>query len=157
MATLERALEIAVQAHKGFKDKSGQPYILHPLRIMHKMRSDDARIVAILHDVVEDSVPPHRWGLEDLRREGFAEHILAAIDRVTRRDDETYEEFVERSAGSELSKEVKLGDLEDNMDIRRNKAIGDKDVERMHRYLKAWHRLTSGGPEAGSGAVAPQS
>ncbi|PTY04144.1 GTP pyrophosphokinase [Verrucomicrobia bacterium LW23] len=149
MATIERALEIAVQAHKGFKDKSGQPYILHPLRIMHKMRSDDARIVAILHDVVEDSVPPHRWGFEELRAEGFAEHILEALDRVTRRETETYEEFVERSAGSALSMEVKLGDLEDNMDLRRNRAVTERDVERMKRYLKAWHRLTSGkAPEA---------
>lgn len=143
MTTLERAIEIAVLAHKGARDKAGNPYILHPLRVMMRVDSQTEKIVAILHDVIEDSQPPHRWELDDLRREGFSEEVLTALDGVTRRADESYEEFVRRSAGNPVSRRVKIADLEDNMDVRRIHELTEKDVARLKRYMSAWRSLTN--------------
>jgi (p)ppGpp synthase/HD superfamily hydrolase len=91
MANLERAIEIAVLAHKGASDKSGAPYILHPLRLMIGIEDIEAKIVAALHDVVEDSKSPHRWGLEELEAEGFSANVIEAIGCVTKRPSEPYE------------------------------------------------------------------
>ena len=140
MSTLERAIEIAVQAHRGQRDRSGQPYILHPLRVMAQMESDAASIVAILHDVVEDNA---QWSFERLRAEGYDEQILAALDAVTRRKGEPYADFVARSEQNPLAVAVKLGDLRDNMDIRRLDALGPAAVERLERYLAAYRRLSA--------------
>ncbi len=143
MATLERAIEIAVLAHKGARDKAGNPYILHPLRVMMRVDSQTEKIVAVLHDVIEDSQPPHRWELDDLRREGFSEEVLTALDGVTRGADESYEEFVRRSACNPVSRRVKIADLEDNMDVRRIHELTEKDVARLKRYMSAWRSLTN--------------
>ena len=143
MAKLERAIEIAVLAHKGVRDKAGEPYILHPLRVMMRVNSQTEKVVAVLHDVIEDSRPPHRWDLEDLRREGFSEEVLTALDGVTRRADESYEEFVDRSARNPISHRVKIADLEDNMDVRRIHDLTEKDVARLKRYMSAWRSLTN--------------
>jgi hypothetical protein len=78
-----------------------------------------------------------------LRKEGFPEEVIAAIDCVTRRDDESYEDFVGRSATNPLARRVKIADLEDNMDIRRNKTVTPQDAERFSKYLRAWHYLNS--------------
>ena len=85
MSTLEHGIQIAVQAHMGQKDKGGEPYILHPLRIMFKMHTDLERMVAVLHDVVEDS----EWTLNQLRDEGFPDQVLAAVDCLTRGSNES--------------------------------------------------------------------
>src|SRR6516164_95128 len=79
MSTLERAIMIAAEGHKGFKDKAGAPYILHPLRMMLQLSSPDERIVALLHDVCEDCPG---WTFERLRNEGFSDEIIAALDAV---------------------------------------------------------------------------
>jgi (p)ppGpp synthase/HD superfamily hydrolase len=100
---LERAIAIAVEAHRGKKDRYGSPYILHPLRVMAKVRTDSAKILAVLHDVVEDT----DWTFEDLRKEGFPEEILHALDCVTKRQGEPYEDFVKRSAANSLARQVK--------------------------------------------------
>ena len=133
MSTLERALVIAAEAHQGALDKGGKPYILHPLRLMHKMATFDEQIVAILHDVVEDSP----WTLDALRAEGFSEAIVAAVNGLTRREGETYEDFIARGATNPLARRVKLADIEDNMDLRRLREIGEKDLERLQRYQRA--------------------
>lgn len=138
MPTIEDAITLAVQAHRGQTDKNGQPYILHPLRMMSRMRTEDEMIVAVLHDVIEDT--PH--ALDDLRKAGYAEHILAAIDCLTRREDESYEDFVQRAGSNPLARSVKLADLEDNMDIRRISAPQERDFERLKRYRRAWRELT---------------
>ncbi len=138
MATLERALALAVEKHAGQTDRTGAPYILHPLRVMFRLEHTEDRIVAILHDVVEDTDVT----FADLRGMGFDDAILAALDGVTRRESETYEEFVERSAANEVSLRVKLADLEDNMDIRRlSSPLTDRDLERLNRYRAAYGRL----------------
>ncbi|MFP2904880.1 HD domain-containing protein [Pyxidicoccus sp. 3LFB2] len=137
MPSLEDALALAVQAHHGQRDKAGQPYILHPLRVMMRLETDAERTVALLHDVVEDTP----WTLERLRAAGYPEDVLAALDALTRRDGETYEAFVERLRPDALARRVKLADLEDNMDVRRLTQVTPKDAERLARYRAAWARL----------------
>jgi len=138
MSTLDRAIQIAAQAHAGQKDKAGEPYILHPLRVMLAVQGETERIVAALHDVVEDS---EEWTFERLREEGFAEEILEALDYLTRREGETYQAFIARAGGHPLARKVKLADLEDNMDLRRLRQIGEKEAERLARYHAAWKAL----------------
>ena len=138
MATLEDAILLTVQAHQGQKDKAGAPYVLHPLRVMLCMRSDIEMMVAVLHDVVEDTP----YTLPDLQRAGYPEQVLEALDRLTRRQNETYEEFIERVKANPLARKVKIADLEDNMDIRRISDLQEKDMERLKRYRRAWSALT---------------
>jgi (p)ppGpp synthase/HD superfamily hydrolase len=133
MATLERALVLAAEAHAGMVDKGGAPYILHPLRLMFRVPPGDAQIVALLHDVVEDS----EWTLEALRAEGFSEAILTGVDGMTRRTGETYEDFVRRCTENPLACRVKLADVEDNLDVRRLDELGEKDLARLQRYQRA--------------------
>lgn len=135
---LDKALEIAIKAHSGQKDKVGDPYILHPLRIMMKMDSEEERIVAALHDVVEDS----DITLDDLREAGFSQSILEAVDCLTRRDKEDYEDYVKRASTSPLAKKIKIADLEDNMNFRWLHHLAEKDKDRMARYQKAYYYLT---------------
>ena len=139
MSNLERAIAIAVEAHKGQKDKVGAVYILHPLRVMARVNTEAEKIVAILHDVVEDT----RWTFDDLRKEGFSEEVIAAIDCVTKREGEAYEDFVKRAAPNPIARRVKIADLEDNMDVRRVETVTPKDAERWNKYLKAWQYLNS--------------
>lgn len=141
MATLEQAIQLAVEAHRGQTDRYGSPYILHPLRVMQRVRSEAARIAAVLHDVVEDTP----YTLSDLRERGFSPLVVAAVDRLTRREDETYEAFIERIKPDALAVEVKIADLEDNMDIRRaTRPLSEDDVQRMERYRRAWAVLIQG-------------
>lgn len=138
MATLEKAIQIAAQAHKGQKDKSGAPYILHPLRMMMRVESEAAMIAAVLHDVVEDS----DWTLEQLRGEGFSEEILQAVDCLTNRDGESYDEFIVRVQASAIARQVKIADLEDNMNVKRIGEMTPKDLARIEKYHRAWRALT---------------
>jgi (p)ppGpp synthase/HD superfamily hydrolase len=143
MANLERAIEIAVLAHKGALDKSGTPYILHPLRLMFGIEDIEGKIVAILHDVVEDSKPPHRWGLQELEAEGFSAKVMEALDCVTKRQDEPYEAFIERILPNPIAGRVKIADLLDNMNlVRLGREITEKDVARLRKYQRALARLT---------------
>jgi (p)ppGpp synthase/HD superfamily hydrolase len=140
MATLERAIELAVQYHKGQVDKMGQPYILHPLRVMARCQGVEAQMVAIMHDLVEDTpVTP-----EMLLAEGFSQAVVDGLLGVTRRKRESYREFVLRARENPLARAVKLADLEDNLDLRRlTVSLGPKDHERLERYREAWHLLQS--------------
>jgi (p)ppGpp synthase/HD superfamily hydrolase len=134
---LEKAIEIAVTAHRGQKDRHGAPYILHPLRVMARVDTVPEKIVAILHDVVEDT----NWTFESLRQEGFPEKLLAALRCVTKQQDEAYEAFVERSASDPIARRVKLADLEDNMDVRRLPELKEAELKRLAKYRAAWERL----------------
>ena len=133
MSTLEGAIAIAAQAHAGQTDKAGLPYILHPLRMMLTLATEAERIVAVLHDVVEDT--PITF--DDLHAEGFTEEILAALDSVTKRDNEDYEAFVLRSAGNAIGRRVKLADLHDNSDISRIPSPTERDYARLEKYKRA--------------------
>jgi (p)ppGpp synthase/HD superfamily hydrolase len=134
---LEKAISIAAAAHAGMVDKVGQPYILHPLRVMFRCEGENERIVAVLHDVIEDTTVT--W--EDLGRAGFSQEVLAALECVTKRKGESYEEFVGRAAADPVARRVKLADLEDNMDVRRLMVVSEEDCARLAKYLKAWRRL----------------
>ena len=135
----DKALCIAICAHEGQKDKSGREYIMHPIRVAERCSDPRAKIVALLHDTIEDT----EVTVEYLRKEGFPEEIINGILSVTKRDGESYEDFVRRAAENEIGKIVKKADLEDNMDIRRLQEITDKDVERLQKYLKAWQFLNN--------------
>ena len=135
---IEAAIAIAAEAHKGQVDKAGRPYILHPLRVMEQMRSDDEKIVAVLHDVVEDSA----WTLSALQNAGFPSHIVSALDALTKRDGENYQDFIERVNCSPLAKAVKMADLRDNMNIARLPLpLTSKDHERLAKYARALRYL----------------
>ena len=138
MSHLERAIRLAVEAHQGQKDKAGVPYILHPLRVMFGMRAETEMMTAVLHDVIEDT----EWTLDTLREEGFPEQVLEALDRLTRRDEESYEAFIDRVKDNPIARSVKLADLEDNMDIKRISNLTEKDSDRLAKYHRAWLTLT---------------
>jgi len=135
--TLERAIAIAASAHAGQVDKGGAPYILHPLKVMLRMSSLEERIVAVLHDVVEDC----GISLDDLRKEGFSEAVLSAIESVTKVPGESYEDFVERAAQNPIGRVVKLADLEENSDLSRIASPSWEDLERVEKYRRAIGRL----------------
>ena len=134
---LEKAIEIALEAHRGQNDRYGAPYILHPLRVMNRMNTELEKIIAVLHDVVEDT----EWTFADLRKEGFSEKVITALDCLTKRENEPYESLISRAASNPLARRVKLADLEDNMDARRLKNFTPKDAERFAKYIAAWRRL----------------
>ena len=128
MSTLERAIAIAAEAHAGQLDKAGAPYVLHPLRMMLRGSSTDERIVAVLHAVCEDC---QGWTFARLRAEGFSEHIIQALQSVTKRDGEDYETFVRRAATNAIGRGVKLADLHDNSDLSRIAVPSERDFRRM--------------------------
>lgn len=140
MVTVEDAISLAVRAHAGQKDRYGQPYILHVIRVTARVFDEPAQMTAALHDVVEDTAVT----LDELRMMGYPEAVLAAVDCLTRRTDETYEAFIERIAANPLAVRVKLADLEDNMDLRRSGPLQAEAVERFGRYQRAWRRLVTG-------------
>ncbi len=139
MAALAEAILLAVQAHHGQKQINGQPYILHPLALMMNVETEDEQMVAVLHDVVEDTAV----SLDDLRQAGFAAHIIDAVDHLTRRDGETYEAFIQRIKPNALARRVKLADLHHNMDVLRLPEFSPSAVERLKRYRAAWDSLQS--------------
>jgi (p)ppGpp synthase/HD superfamily hydrolase len=136
--TLEDAIAFAAKAHKGATRRTGQPYILHPLRVMLRVETSDEQLAAILHDVVEDT----KYTLDDLRKMGVSEEIVAAVDHLSRREGESYEDFVERTAENKLATTVKLADLQDNMDLSLLPEVTDKDLKRQEKYKNAYTRLT---------------
>ena len=133
MATLERAIEIAAKAHTGQVDKAGQPYVLHPLRMMLAVSTLEARMVAVLHDVVEDTDVT----LEQLQAEGFPASVLEAVEALTKRDGEDYEGFIGRVAPNAVAREVKLADLRDNADLSRIAEPTERDRARIEKYRRA--------------------
>ena len=138
MSTLQRAIEIATQAHQGQFDKAGRDYIGHPLRVMEMGKTENEKIVGVLHDVIEDT----DWTFEKLTEEGFSQEIISALRCVTKlSENENYDDFIDRVKKNPLAVAVKINDLTDNMDIRRLPYLSDKDVKRLKKYLKAYKRL----------------
>jgi (p)ppGpp synthase/HD superfamily hydrolase len=137
---LERAIAIAVEAHKGQTDKAGAPYILHPLRVMQSLQTDLERIVGVLHDVVEDGPG---WSFQRLEGEGFASDVLEALRLVTKRpedegnDIESYLRFVRRTLSNPVARRVKIADIRDNLDLTCLAEITERDVARLTRYMIA--------------------
>ena len=138
MPTLERALQIAVTAHAGQKDKAGGAYIFHPIRVMSRCRTPEAKIVGLLHDVVEDTSVT----FDNLEAEGFSTAVLDALRLLTHDKAVPYETYIEHIKSNPTATEAKLADLEDNMDIRRLQEVDEKAGARFRRYLAAYRFLT---------------
>ncbi len=133
MPSLEDAISLAVEAHRGHKDRADAPYILHPLRVMLRMETETERIVAVLHDVVEDSDLTDR----DLQKAGYSAEIVEAVKYLTRSKEEEYERYIERVKGNTLAVKVKVADLEDNLNYERIKKPNENDLKRYERYRRA--------------------
>lgn len=142
MNLLGRAVAIAAQAHQTQTDKAGAPYILHPLRIMMRGQTELEQLVGVLHDVVEDS----DWTLDQLAAEGFPDEVIAALDALTRRPEESYDQFLDRVVQHAIAVKVKQYDLEDNMNLLRLATVTDADIQRLRRYHAAHQRLISLAP-----------
>lgn len=147
---LERALEIAMEVHRGQHDKAGAPYILHPLRVMLRMKDDEGRLVGVLHDVLEDSRekpdPADRWDQARLRAEGFPEKVVEAVGLLTKPVDAdgkemAYDAYVARLQHDPLARRVKLSDLTDNMDESRLKDRSEKSLSRLAKYRHYYDQL----------------
>jgi (p)ppGpp synthase/HD superfamily hydrolase len=135
---LQKAIEIAVVAHKNQVDKNGQPYIGHVLRVMKMGLTWNERICGVLHDLVEDT----NWTFEMLSQEGFPDEIISALKCVTKTtNDEDYNAFIVRVMTNRLAIKVKINDLTDNLDVKRMKQLTVNDLHRINKYLKAYHML----------------
>ena len=140
MSTLERAIEIAAHAHAGQLDKAGQPYILHPLRLLLAVHTLQEQIVAVLHDVVEDTAVT----LVDLQREGFANDVLDAVQALTKQPGESRGAAARRAVANPIARIVKLADVTDHMDLARIAAPTDADYARVKEYEAVRAILVSG-------------
>ena len=134
---LKKAISLAEKAHQGQVDKGGHPYIGHPKRVMGKCETTEEKIVAMLHDVMEDT----DYTADDLRKEGFSEEILTALLYLTHREGEGYMEYIERICENPLAVQVKYADLQDNMDLSRIPAPTEKDLARLEKYKLAKKRI----------------
>jgi (p)ppGpp synthase/HD superfamily hydrolase len=139
--TIEDALVVAVEAHRGqwYPAPAPEPFILHPLRVMLGVTSRTAQIVALLHDVVEDS--PLTLG--DLADKGFDGSVLDAVDCLSRRRGEPYADYINRVATDHLAREVKLSDLADNLANNRALPATSDNLVRIERYIQALRVLNA--------------
>lgn len=129
---LDKMLQIATNAHAGQFDKGGAPYILHPLKVMHYLKSDDEEIqcIALGHDVIEDTSVTY----QDLRDAGISERVISAIRSLTKQPGQTLDEYKAEVFGNKDAMLVKMADLRHNTDIRRLKGVTEKDIARMAKY-----------------------
>ena len=132
---LAKAISIATAAHEGHFDKGGKPYILHPLHLMNQLMFDtQLAVIAVLHDVVEDS----SYSFDELVIDGFSDRVLAALILLTHNDNEDYlQDYIPKICTNYDAIRVKRKDLEHNSDITRLKELGDKDLERLKKYHTA--------------------
>ena len=138
---LAKAIRIAAEAHESQLDRGGNAYILHPMRLVFRLRTSDAELmqIAILHDVVEDSA----WTNGGLTFEGFSKRVTAALDCLTHRDGEGYDDYIKRISTNRDATIIKLEDLRDNSDITRLKGIRPKDLERIEKYHRSFLYLSA--------------
>ena len=146
MSTLARAIQIAAEAHDGQVDKAGLPYILHPLTLLLRAGDrvdEDTRIVAVLHDVLEDS----DWTVDRLRDEGFSSTVLLSLELLTHEKGESYKDYIMRIQNGQyggIAQYIKKLDLEHNMELLRLAKVGelqDHDLLRLKKYVAAWREL----------------
>lgn len=137
MLTLIKAFIIMLKAHKGQKDKGGKPYIFHPINVMLGVKTFDAKVVALLHDVIEDS----EYTIDDV---GFlTDRQKNALLLLTHSDEESYFDYIEKIKANNIAKEVKLSDLKQNSNLKRLKNITIKDLKRKEKYKKAIQLLVN--------------
>lgn len=128
-----KALRLAYEAHAGQFDKSGVPYVFHPLHLAEQMDDEDSIVAALLHDVVEDTA----YSLEDLRAMGFPARALEAVALLTHDPAEPYLSYVARVKENPLARRVKLADLRHNSDLSRIDQVTERDLERVEKYAAA--------------------
>ncbi len=137
---LSKALDLAIEVHKGQYDRNGLPYLGHVVRVMNAGQTLQEKIVGALHDVVEDSP----MTIEDLRLHGFDDEIVDAVDAITFYDEaETYDEYIDRVIKNRIAVRVKLNDLTDNMDIRRLSELDNQSIQRLKKYFRAYKTIIS--------------
>ena len=129
----KKALKLCFEAHKNQVDKSGMPYVFHPFHVAEQMTDEAATIVALLHDVVEDT----DYTLEDLAAEGFGKEILEAVALMTHEDDVPYLDYVAKLKENPIARAVKLADLAHNSDLSRIGEVDEETRERLEKYKKA--------------------
>lgn len=134
---LEKAILIATKAHYGQLDKDGQPYILHPLRIMQSCNTDLEKICAVLHDIIEDT----NISLNELREEGFSEDVLVILDLLTKKENEEYSTFIDRISKNETACRVKIADLQDNINLLLIENPSIEDKKRVEKYMDTFEKL----------------
>ncbi|MDK8180608.1 GTP pyrophosphokinase [Paenibacillus sp. UMB4589-SE434] len=139
MNNISKAIILATKAHDGQVDKGGNPYILHPLRVMLKMKSEEEKIVAVLHDVLEDT----ELNSKELLELGLSEDAVFAIECLTRHKDESYIEFIQRLKSVPVARSVKIADIMDNMNLSRIESPTEQDYIRNLKYQKALDELLS--------------
>jgi (p)ppGpp synthase/HD superfamily hydrolase len=131
------AIAIATKAHEGQVDKAGKPYIAHPLTVMAEMESLESKIVAILHDAIEDS----ELTIKDLVSEGFPSSITEAIAAITKLEGESYADYILRVKANPIAIKVKIADLKHNMDLSRIPSPTEKDFQRLTKYQQVLQEL----------------
>ena len=137
---LEIAIELAIKYHKGQIDKGGNAYILHPLEVMNNVNRMESKIVAVLHDIIEDT----ECTVDILREWGINEDAIESINTLTHKEGMSYMEYITEISYDFIATEVKLEDLKCNMDLSRlNRKITNKDLERNKKYMKAYYFLLS--------------
>ncbi len=129
---VELAKNIAKKAHEGQEDKSGKDYIYHPLTIASYMKTDDEKIAALLHDVVEDSAIT----LNDLVQYGFSNDVIKAVDVLTKKEGQPYDKYIEILKTSTIAIKVKIADLTHNSDLTRITNPKPSDIERTKKYIR---------------------
>jgi (p)ppGpp synthase/HD superfamily hydrolase len=136
---IEDAIALAARLHQGarYPSPEAEPYIFHPLRLMLRLSDPVEQTAAVLHDVVEDT----EITLDDLRRAGYGSELVAAIDALTRRSHESYEEYIERVVRNPVARRVKTVDVEENLANNRRSPDAPGNADRIHRYEAALARL----------------
>ncbi len=129
----KKALKLCFEAHKNQVDKSGMPYVFHPFHLAEQMQTEETTIVALLHDVVEDTA----YTIEDLRQMAFGESVIEALSLLTHDDTAEYTDYVLAIKNNPLATAVKLADLRHNSDLSRLDNIDERAVARREKYLKA--------------------
>lgn len=136
--TTKKALKLAFDAHKDQLDKSELPYVFHPFHLAEQMETEDETVVALLHDVVEDT----KYTFDDIRAMGFSEKVIEALTLLTHDDAEPYLDYVARLKDNALARKVKLADLRHNSDLTRLDVIDEKALMRVRKYAEAIRVLT---------------
>ena len=129
----KKAMKLCYAAHRGQVDKSGIPYVFHPIHVAEQMTDETTTIVALLHDVVEDT----DYTLEDLRQMGFGDRVIEALALLTHGSEVPYLDYVARLKADPAARAVKLADLRHNSDLSRLDEVDDKARERAEKYKAA--------------------
>ena len=140
----KKALKLCFAAHKDQTDKSGMPYVFHPFHLAEQMPDEDTTIVALLHDVIEDTP----YTLDDLRAMGFNEQVLDALALMTHDKRIPYMDYVAKIKGNKIARTVKLADLKHNSDLSRLNNVDEKAMKRIEKYRQAIALLSEHDPAA---------